>query len=68
LSSISFETNSFARIESRAFTGTDLHLVLLPPTISFVPRDAFPESCAVKIETYGSYPEQTEQNWWYHLG
>jgi hypothetical protein len=48
LSSISFEIDSeLIRIETRAFTGTRLSLVVVPGSTSFIAGNAFPHDCAV---------------------
>jgi hypothetical protein len=50
LSSISFESNSqLKRIESQAFAGTRIGMVLLPAEVAFIAGDAFPADCAVSL-------------------
>jgi hypothetical protein len=50
LSSISFEPDSeLTRIETEAFVGTHLDLIVVPPTASFIAGDAFPSDCAVTL-------------------
>jgi hypothetical protein len=48
LSSISFETDSeLTRVQAGAFAGTNLSLVVVPGSTSFIAGDAFPPSCAI---------------------
>jgi hypothetical protein len=69
LSSISFETSSeLTRIETGTFAATQLHLVVVPESTSFIAGDAFPRHCAVTSVLANSNAKLREWNLGRRLG
>jgi hypothetical protein len=60
---ISFEPDSeLTRIEAQAFEETDLHLVVVPVSTSFIAGDAFPRHCDLTSALADSDTKLSEWN------